>query len=318
LDAAFEEARVAASNPDQPDSVRGEAIELLALSNDAPAVLAPLALEEPNQSIRLRAIAALAKTQDIAPWRDLLRRFANETPALQGAILDGVFGDPARTRLLLEQIAAGRIAPTALDATRVNRLLNHRDDEIKRRAQKLLADAVPTDRRQALAEYRAVLTMKAEPARGRAVFQKQCANCHRIDGLGVDVAPDISDSREKSAEQILADIIQPNRAIDSNYFSYTAVTVDGRVHTGILTAETSTSVTLKQAEGKAITLRRAEIDELYSNGVSLMPDGMEKLIPPQDMADLISFIKNWRYLDGRGESVLQLDAQRAERAPGQK
>jgi putative heme-binding domain-containing protein len=177
---------------------------------------------------------------------------------------------------------------------------------------------VPTDRRQALAEYRAVLTMKAEPARGRAVFQKQCANCHRIDGLGVDVAPDISDSREKSAEQILADIIQPNRAIDSNYFSYTAVTVDGRVHTGILTAETSTSVTLKQAEGKAITLRRAEIDELYSNGVSLMPDGMEKLIPPQDMADLISFIKNWRYLDGRGESVLQLDAQRAERAPGQK
>jgi hypothetical protein len=101
LDAAFEEARVAASNPDQPDSVRGEAIELLALSNDAPAVLAPLALEEPNQSIRLRAIAALAKTQDIAPWRDLLRRFAHETPALQGAILDGVFGDPARTRLLL-------------------------------------------------------------------------------------------------------------------------------------------------------------------------------------------------------------------------
>ena len=53
---------------------------------------------------------------------------------------------------------------------------------------------------------------------------------------------------------------------------------------------------MKQAEGRTVTLRRAEIDELYSNGVSFMPDGFENLIPPQDMADLISFIKNWRYL----------------------
>ena len=98
-------------------------------------------------------------------------------------------------------------------------------------------------------------------------------------------------------EQLLTDILQPNRAIDANYFSYTAVTTNGQVHTGILATETSTSITLKLAEGKTITLRRAEIDELYSNGVSFMPDGLEKLIPPQDMADLISFIKNWRYLD---------------------
>jgi hypothetical protein len=64
----------------------------------------------------------------------------------------------------------------------------------------------------------------------------------------------------------------------------------------VLTTETSTSVTLKQAENKSITLRRDEIDELRSDGVSFMPDGMEKNIPPQDMADLIGFIKNWRYL----------------------
>ena len=88
------------------------------------------------------------------------------------------------------------------------------------------------------------------------MFEKQCATCHQIDGVGAQVAPDISDSREKSAEQLLTDIIQPNRAIDSNYFSYTALTVDGLVHTGLLATETSTSVTLKQAEGKAITLLR--------------------------------------------------------------
>jgi putative heme-binding domain-containing protein len=184
-----------------------------------------------------------------------------------------------------------------LDSSRVQSLLTHRSDSIKRRAQTLLADAVSADRAQALADYQAVLTMHAEPAPGRDVFAKHCANCHRVGNLGIALAPDISDSREKTAEQLLTDIIQPNRAIDANYLSYTVVTHDGQVYTGILSAETSTSVTLKQEQGKTIVLRRHDIDELRSNGVSLMPDGMEKLISPQEMANLISFIKNWRYLD---------------------
>jgi putative heme-binding domain-containing protein len=139
--------------------------------------------------------------------------------------------------------------------------------------------------------------MKADPAHGQTVFEKRCSVCHKIGDIGVQFAPDISDSREKKPEQLLTDIIQPNRAIDSNYFSFTAVTSDGRVHTGVLAAETSTSVTLKQQEGKSETLRRDEIEDLHNNGISFMPEGLEKDIPKQDMADLISFIKNWRYLE---------------------
>jgi hypothetical protein len=57
-------------------------------------------------------------------------------------------------------------------------------------------------------------------------------------------------------------------------------------------------VSLKEASNKSTTLRREDIEQLTSNGVSLMPEGLEKEIPPQSMADLIGFIKNWRYLDG--------------------
>ena len=110
---------------------------------------------------------------------------------------------------------------------------------------------------------------------------------------------------------MLTDILQPNRAIDSNYYSYTATTVDGHVHTGVLAAETSTSVTLKQQEGKSETLRRDEIEDLHNNGVSFMPEGLEKDIPMQDMADLISFIKNWRYLDSAPPGAAQAKSQAA-------
>jgi len=99
--------------------------------------------------------------------------------------------------------------------------------------------------------------------------------------------------------QLLTSIIQPNRAIDNNYISYTVRTEEGQSLTGILTSETATSITLKQQEGKLTTILRSDIEQIRSTGLSLMPDGLEKNINHQDMADLISFVKNWRYLDGK-------------------
>jgi putative heme-binding domain-containing protein len=206
-----------------------------------------------------------------------------------------------RTGLLLDAVAAGQIRPTVIDPARAKALRTHKDAATRERAVKLLAATVPADREKVLAEYKPALALKADAAHGRDVFEKRCAVCHRINNVGVQFAPDISDSRERTPLQLLTDILQPNRAIDSNYFSYTAITTDGRVHTGVLAAETSNSVTLKQQEGKSETLRRDEIEDLHSDGVSLMPEGLEKDIPPQDMADLIAFIKNWRYLDNPGE-----------------
>jgi putative heme-binding domain-containing protein len=150
-----------------------------------------------------------------------------------------------------------------------------------------------------LADYQSALALKGEASRGREVFAKNCAQCHRIGELGVNVAPDISDSRVKQPAQYLTDILQPNRAIDNNYISYIVTTTDGRVLNGILATETSGSITLRQAENKTVSLLRSEIDEMRSTGLSLMPEGLEKNVPPQAMADLISFLKNWRYLDGK-------------------
>jgi hypothetical protein len=56
---------------------------------------------------------------------------------------------------------------------------------------------------------------------------------------------------------------------------------------------------LKQPENKTQLILRQDIEELKSNGISLMPEGLEKNISIEQMADLISFVKNWRYLNGQ-------------------
>jgi len=239
----------------------------------------------------------LAISQDLEPWRQLLAESARSTPAVQRALVDSAFASVERTLLMLNMIEAGQLKATVIDLVHSKMLLNHGNANIRQRAEKLLASAIPADRDKALTAYRPALDMKADARHGKVVFETRCSICHKIGDVGVQVAPDISDSREKTAIQILTDVLQPNRAVDSNYFSYTATTIDGRVHNGILAAESSTSITLKQQEGKSENLLRSEIEDLRCDGISLMPEGLEKDIPLQDMADLVSFIKNWRYLD---------------------
>jgi putative membrane-bound dehydrogenase-like protein len=281
------------------DDERVEAIALLGHLGRSETLLLQIALGEFPQAERRSAVVALATHLNVETWRKLATGIPQASPETRFTIVNALIARAESAQLLLDQIAAGRIKSPEIDRTHVDRLLRYGDKAIRERATKLLADAIPADRQKVLAEYQVVLKMPSEAKRGLEVFKKNCAACHRVGGIGVDVAPDISDSRVKTAEQLLTDILQPNRAIDGNYISYTLLTKDGRSLVGVIASETATGVTIKQQEGKSVTLLRSEIEQMQSNGISLMPEGVEKEINHQQMADVISYIKNWRYLDGK-------------------
>jgi putative heme-binding domain-containing protein len=304
IELVFAAADTAVSNSAAAPEERRAAIQLLSFDPQYSDTLSSAALGgDPaaglTQELRLQAVAALSRSAGPEVWRRLLATWPRQSAPFRRALLDALLTRIERTELLLDEIASGTVRAGELETGYVNRLLKQGRGEIRQRAEQLLASAIPADRQQVLADYQHVLRLDGDPRRGRELFAKNCAGCHRIGDLGVNVAPDISDSRVKRPEQLLTDILQPNRAIDNNYLSYTVATTDGQVLTGVIAAETGTSVTLRQQEGKEVTLSRSQIEELRSNGISLMPDGLEKSIPPQEMADIISFIKNWRYLDGR-------------------
>jgi putative heme-binding domain-containing protein len=281
------------------DGLNPAAIRLLAFG---PAIERPVLeklLEEGVPEVRVGLVRALADRPDDSWWEELIGRFKTESPRVRRELVDGVLRRESRIQLLLAAIESGSIRPAELDTVRTRRLTDHGNTQIRERARKLFAATVSADRQQVLADYQQALTLTGRPQQGEAVFRKNCATCHRIGTIGVNVAPDIADSRSRQPQQILGEILQPNRAIDSNYIGYMVLTKDGRQESGILFNETTVSITLKQPEGKLVTLLRSEIETLQSSGISLMPVGLEKNIDKQQMADLISFIKNWRYLDGK-------------------
>ena len=251
--------------------------------------------------LQVAAIASLAQrgAESQSEWLLLLAAYEHQPLGIKRSLIDNSFRRADGPKLLLEQVKAGVIQAAEIDPLRRKSLLESKDAAIKKLAEELFAALNPANRQQALDEYQAVLKLKGDSKLGAVTFEKNCSTCHRVGEIGVNVAPDISDTRPKTAAQLLGDIIQPNRAIDSNFIGYQLLLKDGTAVSGLLAAETSTSLTVKQPGGKVLTIARDDVEQLKATGVSLMPDGLEKNIPPQAMADLLSYLKNWRYLDGK-------------------
>lgn len=261
-------------------------------------VLMPLVTEEATVELRIAALRALAAQQDKEVPGLLMKLWPGAAPSLRREILEAMLRQPARVEVLLDEIESNRMKAGELDPLRTRQLMNHANVEIRKRAKKLLADNLPADRQKVLGDYQAAVTMKGDAKNGREVFKKNCATCHRVAGIGTDVGPDIADTRTKTLGALLNDIIVPNAAIDSNYVNYLVTTKSGKSLTGVIASETAASITLRRAEGQTDTVLRQDIDTIESTGVSLMPDGLEKSISVAEMADLLVFLKNWRYLDG--------------------
>lgn len=293
--------KLAGTYLETPTDLSLQAVKLLAYAPTETAVpiLVNLFEDSDDQSIKNLALTLLANHPGTGFTETLLEAYGTSSPRIRRAILANLISTTARTEVLLNAIAEKEIAPAELDQAQKKRLLNHNNPKIKAAAAKLLVSKVSQDRNKVIEKYKSALALKADPKKGKQVFAKICATCHKIGDVGVDVAPDISDSRVKKPIQYLTDILDPNKAVDNNYFSYTIVTTDGKTYSGIIASETSTSVVLKQPENKQVSLLRDDIEFIKADGVSLMPNGLEENLSLEQMADLISFIKNWRYLDGR-------------------
>jgi len=98
-------------------------------------------------------------------------------------------------------------------------------------------------------------------------------------------------------EHLLTDIVDPSRSVEGNFRIYTVVTDGGKVLTGLLASETKTSIELIDAQAKKIVVLREEIDTLTQGVKSLMPEGFEKQMKPEELVDLLAFLtKRGKYL----------------------
>ncbi len=218
-------------------------------------------------------------------WSPNLRREAQEVLLSRGNFIN----------LLLDKAEAGTFTWQQIDLARREQLMHSRNADVKKRALALQAKLGISSRTQVLGKYEPALKLEASGVRGKALFAKQCASCHQLEGQGHVVGPDLLGALgNKTADTILVDILDPNREVDPRYVNYVVVTKAGRTLTGIITSESSSSITFKRAEGMEETILRTDIDEVQGTGKSLMPENLEEQLSPQDLADVIRYLMSLR------------------------
>jgi putative heme-binding domain-containing protein len=215
------------------------------------------------------------------------------TPALQTEALRGLAGRAATAVLLADSIEQGTVQVSQIPLELREQLRRAQDKAVASRFESLFGK-VSSDRQEVIERYSLGLnanTTAEDYAAGEQVFRQVCAQCHRLSDLGNDVGPPLKQLADKSPQQLLETILDPNREIDPKYMSYTVLDADDRVLTGIIQDETSGQIVLKSPGGEVHTLARQAISELKSSGVSLMPVGLEASISVEQMRQLIQFLK---------------------------
>lgn len=287
-------ARRTANASQQHEALRVAAIPLLQSSRDNSSdgvILRKILTPQTPTVIQEAVIRYLGQqTNDIAA-EILLANWASHSPLLRSQILTALSGRPEWVAQLLTQMESGQVAAAEIDASMRQRLLTTREPAIRERLEKIFAAGTSADRKSVMESYQPALKLSGDVVRGAAVFNKRCSTCHKQNGVGFEVGPNLASLTNRTPESLFAAILDPSAAVEAKYLNFVAVTTSGRSVIGLLSTETGSSLTLVAAEAKTESILRNDIEELRSTGKSLMPEGLEKDLSHQDLADVIEYVR---------------------------
>ncbi|MDB6124344.1 MAG: putative rane-bound dehydrogenase [Pedosphaera sp.] len=220
----------------------------------------------------------------LADWKQL-------SPALRAPILEILLSREEFIKDLLNAVQAGSIQPNEISAANRQRLVKHSNPAIQKQAAAVLNVGANSSRAEVLAKYQSATTLSGDPSKGKPLFSKNCMTCHALKGQGFAVGPNLAVLADKPPGDFILAILDPNAVVEPRFVSYNIETKDERSLSGIVSAETATTLTLVLAGGLQEKILRSDVTEIKATGLSLMPEGFEQAMNPQDMADLIAYLK---------------------------
>ena len=287
-----------ATNNALPLAQRLEDIRLLALGSfdkSGPTLYGLLDASQPGE-VQQAAVDALRDFQQPQVATHLVDRWRMLVPAVRAQVIQLLVQRTSFHTALVEAIESGRITlgELNLDLEQRRRLLRRSTPEVQARAARFIDDEEYGNRKNIVDEWLKKLPASGDAARGAVVFEKLCAQCHQLEGVGQAVGPDLGALAHRSVEDLASNILDPNMAINPAYVAYSVETATGELETGLLKSESSDAIELLQAQGRKLAIPRREIKSVQASGISLMPEGLEAGMTPVELRDLIAWLQRRR------------------------
>lgn len=202
---------------------------------------------------------------------------------------------PVFARALLDAVEAGKIPRGDLSAFHARQMRGLNDAELTARVTAVWGEVRESaaDKQKLISDLRRALTpaalASANKAEGRAIYNVACASCHRLYGVGGEVGPDLTGAGRDNLDYLLDNIVDPSAVVSADFRMSVVAMKDERVLNGLLKVAGPKTIAL-QTMTEALTLDRADVKEITTSALSLMPEGLLDGLTETQRRDLIAYL----------------------------
>jgi putative heme-binding domain-containing protein len=283
-----------AADAKAPAELRRSSIESLLRVHDAS--LAPLLQSQLNDpAVRGVSLRGLGGYDDAQTPSTILAVYESLNGNERRDALNTLASRVTYARPLLGAVAAGKIPKTDLTADLVRQLRNLKDEPLRAQLTEVwgvIRETSP-DMQAEVEKYKGIYwaggSQPGDAPRGRAVFNRICAQCHHLFDSGGNVGPNITGANRGDLDYLLQNILYPNAVIPNEYRAATLETKDGRVVTGIIKSQTASGYVV-QTVNEQVTLPQTEVTKVEQSEISMMPEGLIASLQPQEIRDLLYYL----------------------------
>jgi putative membrane-bound dehydrogenase-like protein len=274
---------------------RRDALRALLAAKD-PKLVKTLQVLLGDAALREAALAGLALYDDSHTPAMILTAYPSLSASEKRAALATLASRSPYGLELLKAIADKRVPKTDLSADLIRQLSNLHNAKIDEQLGRIWGQVRSTaaDKAALIAKYRGLLAKRIEqapdPSLGRAVFGRTCQQCHTLYGTGSNIGPDLTGSNRTDVEYLLSNIVDPSALIAKEYQPTVFTTSDGRVITGIVSAENDKAATIRTAT-ETIILPKDEIEDRALSKTSMMPDDQLKQFTTHEIVSLFAYLR---------------------------
>jgi putative membrane-bound dehydrogenase-like protein len=251
--------------------------------------------DDPASVVRPAALDALAHLDDPSIPRALLAAYPRQRPSWRSRARGVLLGRASWARDYLMDVDNGKLSSAETTLEQLASFPALEAPDLAALVRKHWGTTRGATREERLAEVRRLnndlRAAAGDPASGRKLFQDRCANCHRLNGVGETIGPDLTFTNRKDRDYLLVSLVDPSGAVRKEYQSSVVATKDGRVLTGRVLEESPEAIVLADSKGVRTRLPRPDIDEVKDSDVSLMPESLYKEFTPAQLRDLFSYLQ---------------------------
>jgi putative heme-binding domain-containing protein len=283
------------TDPQSDPLDRRAAIELL-LSRKQPDFGNTLRALLNDPAVRQAAVRGLAAFPDAETPAAILKAYSHFTAEEKADAVQTLAARVPWANALLDAIEAKQLPRADVSITVARQIQALNDKALSKRLETVWGKITPasTERAALIQKWKALLTepalARANPVRGKSLFTQHCATCHKLFGEGGSVGPELTGSQRANLDYVLENVLDPSAVVPSEYRLVNFTTADERLVSGIIVRETKDAVTIHTGRD-TVVLATADIIARKPTNLSLMPDGLFDQMTPDDVRDLVAYLR---------------------------